>query len=169
MFKLAKLEPNDKYQSNVYMAYISFSRLHSYLLYLRDQHTTLMYWSWAVIAFSGMKIGKTGWAACFFFSASCSSIDCHASLPMVMMIMYTITHLSRSHPPLRLSLPLAACLLINFELKLCGISSTNYKGTRLFASLAGSLTPHSIHTLYMSVCIYAIHLYVPYSVPRKCQ
>lgn len=119
MLKLAKLEPNDKISVNRYTRiYIDSPSLFLCLVFvgnLRDQHTTLMYRSWALIAFS-VHENRKNWLLVLLFlqlllalcPATCSSIDCHASLPMVMMIMYPRQSLKRG-------ILLGASLLINFE------------------------------------------------------
>lgn len=119
MLKLAKLEPNDKISVNRYTRiYIDSPSLFLCLVFvgnLRDQHTTLMYRSWALIAFS-VHENRKNWLLVLLFlqlllalcPATCSSIDCHASLPMVMMIMYPRQSLKKG-------ILLGASLLINFE------------------------------------------------------
>lgn len=165
MLKLAKLEPNDKISVNRYTRiYIDSPSLFLCLVFvgnLRDQHTTLMYRSWALIAFS-VHENRKNWllflqlllALC---PATCSSIDCHASLPMVMMIMYPRQSLKRG-------ILLGASLLINFE-------RPSYAAYQVQITKGVACFPLS-HSLPLGVSdaplyTYALKLYVLYSMTRN--
>lgn len=87
---------------------------------LRDQHTTLMYRSWALIAFSAWKLEKL--ENSFVPGLVLCQPDHHH-------------HHHHDHYDAVHRRRILACLflLINFQHKLCGISTPNYKESFLFS------------------------------------